>query len=126
MNDTAKSPVSSLAGSTDYALHALGWKSFQDLAISVAEECLRRPVQSFLPTADAGRDGAFVGKWEGDDPAAGESTIQCKFTCQPYRNLTLSQLTDEIEKARVLATRGLAVDYIILTNHPCLLYTSDA
>ena len=118
MSETVKSEMKSQAATADYPLHALGWKSFQDLAISVAEECLRRPVQSFLPTADAGRDGAFVGKWEGDDPAAGESTIQCKFTSQPYRNLTLSQLADELEKARALATKGLAVDYIILTNHP--------
>lgn len=98
-------------------LHLLGWKAFQDLAVAVAEECLRRPVQSFLPTRDAGRDGAFVGKWEGEDPAAGESTIQCKFTSKETQNLTLSLLDEEIAKARELARRGLAVDYIILTNH---------
>jgi hypothetical protein len=101
-----------------YPLHSLGWKSFQDLAIAIAEECLRRPVQSFLPGSDAGRDGAFIGKWEGDDPAAGESTIQCKFTSKQSQNLTLSLLGDELEKARALAEGGLAVDYIILTNHP--------
>ena len=102
----------------DYPLHLLGWKAFQDLCVSVAEECLRRPVQTFLPNNDAGRDGAFIGKWEGADPAAGESTIQCKFTSRPDANLTLSVLSDELEKARLLAARGLAADYIILTNHP--------
>jgi len=71
----------SLLGVVDnFPLHRLGWKSFQDLCVSVAEECLRRPVQTFLPTNDAGRDGAFVGRWDGSDPSAGESTIQCKFT----------------------------------------------
>lgn len=62
-----------LAVAGDYPLHKLGWKAFQDLCVGVAEECLRRPVQNFLPGNDAGRDGAFVGRWEGDDPAAGES-----------------------------------------------------
>ena len=107
-----------IIASDSYPLHLLGWKAFQDLCVSVAEECLRRPVQNFLPSRDAGRDGAFVGRWEGEDPASGESTIQCKFTSKPNVNLTLSQLTDELAKATVLATKGLASDYVILTNHP--------
>jgi hypothetical protein len=111
--------VPSILEATDnYPLHRLGWKSFQDLAVAVAEECLRRPVQSFLPTKDAGRDGAFVGRWEGEDPVAGESTIQCKFTSKIDENLTLSMLEGELSKAQALAIRGLANDYIILTNHP--------
>lgn len=119
MTPDAAIPSTILAATRgDYPLHLLGWKAFQDLCVSVAEECLRRPVQTFLPNNDAGRDGAFVGKWEGADPAAGESTIQCKFTSQPDSNLTLSMLSDELEKARFLARRGLATDYIILTNHP--------
>ncbi|MCO7216698.1 hypothetical protein [Halomonas sp. OfavH-34-E] len=106
-----------LAVASDYPLHKLGWKAFQDLCVGVAEECLRRPVQNFLPGNDAGRDGAFVGRWEGDDPAAGESTIQCKFTSKEGRNLSLSMLSDELAKAERLAKKGLAHDYIILTNH---------
>jgi hypothetical protein len=47
-----------------YPLHKLGWKAFQDLCAAVAEECLQRPVQTFLPTNDAGSDGAFVGTWD--------------------------------------------------------------
>lgn len=106
-----------LDAAKQYPLHVLGWKSFQDLCVAIAEECLRRPVQMFLPGNDAGRDGAFIGRWDSADPAAGESTIQCKFTSKRDANLTLSMLTDELEKARKLAERGLAVDYIILTNH---------
>ncbi|MGX9118900.1 nSTAND3 domain-containing NTPase [Mesorhizobium sp. BHbsci] len=106
-----------LAALAPYPLHLLGWKAFQDLCVSVAEECLRRPVQSFLPSNDAGRDGAFVGRWEGDDPAAGESTIQCKFTSRQSLNLTMSSLGEELPKAERLAKKGLAKDYIILTNH---------
>lgn len=101
----------------NYDLHTLGWKSFQDLCIAIAEECLKRPVQSFLPSNDAGRDGAFVGRWEGNGEG-GASTIQCKFTSLPHEHLTLSLLADELEKVGRLAAEGLAQDYIILTNHP--------
>ena len=107
-----------LANTGSYPLHLLGWKAFQDLSVSVAEECLRRPVQTFLPTNDAGRDGAFVGRWVEKGPAAGESTIQCKFTSQADEKLSLSMLSDEIGKAERLAKKGLANDYVIITNHP--------
>jgi hypothetical protein len=80
-----------------YDLHTLGWKSFQDLAIAVAEECLHRPIQTFLPSHDAGRDGAFLGLWDRDNPKSGTSTIQCKFTSLQHKLLTLSLLTDELD-----------------------------
>jgi hypothetical protein len=99
----------------EYELHRLGWKAFQDLCVALAEERLQRPVQTFLPTNDAGRDGAFLGRWEAAGGA--ESTIQCKFTSKKDSNLTLSMLSDEISKAGRLAKMGLADDYIILTNH---------
>jgi hypothetical protein len=118
MSDKDHVPASVSSITAGYPLHTLGWKSFQDLCVAIAEECLRRPVQSFLPNHDAGRDGAFVGRWAGDDPASGESTIQCKFTSRPNNNLSVSMLNDELDKAKVLAARGLAADYIILTNHP--------
>ncbi len=118
MLDEDLSAPTLLGAIAPFPLHLLGWKAFQDLCVGIAEECLRRPVQSFLPNSDAGRDGAFVGRWEGDDPAAGESTIQCKFTSKPTSNLTLSTLRDELQKASRLAKMGLANDYIILTNHP--------
>jgi hypothetical protein len=104
-----------MAASED-VLYRLGWKAFQDLCIALVEERLKRPVQTFLPTNDAGRDGAFLGVWEGD--GSKESTIQCKFTSKKDRNLTLSMLSDELPKAKRLAKNGLASDYIILTNHP--------
>ncbi len=108
---------------SDYALHRLGWKAFQDLCVALAEERIQRPVQTFLPTHDAGRDGAFLGSWdtpgsgESTIPGSGESTIQCKFTSKQGNNLTLSMLSDELPKAKRLAEKGLADDYIILTNH---------
>lgn len=102
--------------SVDFALDRLGWQSFQDLCVALAEERLNRPVQTFLPTSDAGRDGAFLGRWD-EGPNAGESTIQCKFTSKPNCNLTPSMMADELPKAKLLAEKGLADDYIILTNH---------
>lgn len=100
-----------------YPLHRLGWKAFQDLCVAVAEECLKRPVQTFLPTNDAGRDGAFVGSWDGDEPFSGSSTIQCKFTSKEGVNLSLSMLSEELDKAKALAANGLADDYVLMTNH---------
>jgi hypothetical protein len=79
---------------------------------------LHRAVQTFLPSNDAGRDGAFVGAWDGDASDAGSSTIQCKFTSLPHEHLTPSLLSDELSKVTALAERGLAKDYVILTNHP--------
>lgn len=106
-----------------YPLHRLGWKAFQDLCVAVAEEVLKRPVQTFLPIADAGRDGAFVGTWDSPDPRAGTSTIQCKFTSLPDNKLVLSTLKDELDKARRLAQSGMAKDYVILTNHTVTGYS---
>src|SRR5664279_2444888 len=99
----------------DFPLHRLGWKAFQDLCVALVEERLQRPVQTFIPTNDAGRDGAFRGQWDG--LGFGESTIQCKFTSKEEQTLTLSDLADEIGKAENLAKKNLATDYIILTNH---------
>jgi hypothetical protein len=101
----------------DYALHTLGWKAFQDLCVAVAAEVLERPVQVFLPSKDGGRDGAFVGTWAG---AANEpqfkSTIQCKFTSKADAALTASSVRSEIGKIARLAKRGLAEDYVLMTN----------
>jgi hypothetical protein len=98
-------------------LTSLGWKAFQDLCAAIASEVLNRPVQVFLPSMDGGRDGAFIGTWDGapDDPAE-KSTIQCKFTGKVDANLTLAQLQSELAKVPRLVKRGLAHDYIIMTN----------
>ncbi|MDB5586879.1 MAG: hypothetical protein JWP26_1849 [Devosia sp.] len=99
----------------DYDLSKLGWKAFQDLAAAVTAEVLKRPVQTFLGSNDGGRDAAFLGRWDATD-GSGRSTIQCKFLSKPGANLTLSDLKDELPKAKKLAAQGLADDYIVLTN----------
>ncbi|MGK9286254.1 hypothetical protein [Sinorhizobium meliloti] len=103
-------------GDVNYDLSKLGWKAFQDLAAAVAAEVLKRPVQTFLESNDGGRDGAFLGRWEGPDGTTVKSTIQCKFLGKPGANLVLSDLKDDVPKAEKLAATGLADDYIILTN----------
>jgi len=65
-----------------YDLHSLGWKSFQQLCLTIAREVLGQTVQSFLDTAAAGRDGAFAGSWkpQGGEAVQGRPVIQSKFT----------------------------------------------
>ena len=63
-----------------YDLHNLGWHSFQQLCLTIAREIFGQTVESFLDSADAGRDGAFTGTWR---PSQGEAlsgrfVIQCK------------------------------------------------
>lgn len=99
-----------------YDLTQLGWKAFQDLACAVTAEILKRPVQTFLGSNDGGRDGAFLGTWNGDGGETAKSTIQCKFIGKPGANLTLAALQEELPKATTLAKQGLAEDYVILTN----------
>ncbi|TCP80845.1 hypothetical protein C8J31_11487 [Rhizobium sp. PP-CC-2G-626] len=108
-----------------YDLSKLGWKAFQDLVAAVVAQVLKRPVQTFLGSNDGGRDGAFLGRWDGPDGTTEQSTIQCKFIEKHGANLVLSGLTDELAKAEKLAKAGLADDYLIFTNAG-VTGTSDA
>jgi hypothetical protein len=75
-------------------------------------------VQSFFDSHDGGRDGAFHGTWapKGAKSYQGAFTVQCKFTAKADRHLKLSDLKDELAKAKRLAARGLADNYFLLTN----------
>ena len=110
-------PAVPQASEVDFTLHTLGWKAFQDLAVAVASEVLERPIQTFLPSKDGGRDGAFWGTWPGapDVPDA-KSTIQCKFTGKAGSTLKLGDVSTELSKVASLAERGLAHDYVLMTN----------
>src|SRR5579871_5180539 len=110
--------MASQAGLVDYELHTLGWKSFQDLCSSITAEILGQTTQIFCDTNDGGRDGAFRGVWH---PTVGETyrgtfTVQCKFTAKHRHILRINDLNDELEKARRLASKGLADNYILMTN----------
>lgn len=113
-----KSASSVTAGRATYNLHTLGWASFQNLCGTILREVLGQTYQVFPDTADAGRDGAFHGKWEPQkgEELKGSFTVQCKFTAKAGAQLRASQMAEEIEKVRRLGHRGLAQNYILLTN----------
>ncbi len=113
-----RKPPTVQAGDVTYELHSLGWKSFQNLCVAIAGEVWGQVVQSFFDSRDGGRDGAFHGTWR---PQKGESfqgsfTAQCKFTAEAGKTLRPSDLDDDLAKARHLASRGLADNYILFTN----------
>lgn len=101
-----------------YNLHSLGWKGFQDLCTTITREILGQTVQLFFDSNDGGRDGAFQGTWRQRSGEAfrGSFTVQCKFTSSAIKNCTLTDLTDELEKARRLAAANLATNYFLMTN----------
>src|SRR5437762_11058239 len=75
-------------------------------------------IQVFFDSNDGGRDGAFQGNWK---PHSGEAfvgsfTVQCKFSSEPSKHCKLEDLSDELDKAKRLAERGLADNYILMTN----------
>jgi hypothetical protein len=102
----------------DYALHTLGWASFQDLCASVFEVVFNRPVNFYSKTHDGGRDGSFKGLIA--DPSTvsdkRDSTLQTKHVGRTEASLTLAQLKGELAKVRSLVEQGRAHSYAIMTN----------
>src|ERR1700691_1234759 len=84
----------------DFALHTLGWKAFQDLVGVICSDVLGQTFQQFLPSKDAGRDGAFCGTWKlsSKEALAGSFTAQCKFTNKPNVTLSPSDLKSEVSE----------------------------
>src|SRR5882672_3065037 len=101
-----------------YDLHNLGWNSFQQLCLTIAREILGQTVESFLDSHDGGRDGAFTGKWKamGQEDLTGSFVIQCKFTSKSNYVLQMSDLSDEVEKAKRLVAKDLCDSYLLMTN----------
>jgi len=101
-----------------FELHRLGWHSFQQLCLTVAREVLGQTVESFLDSSDGGRDGAFAGRWNptGSENLSGNFVIQCKFTSKNNYALRLSDLTDEVQKTKLLVEQGRCDCYVLLTN----------
>lgn len=101
-----------------YDLHLLGWHSFQQLCIAVASTVLGQTVETFLEGNDGGRDGGFRGTWSPQPNELYEGTfvLQCKFTSRRDHNLTLSDVTGELEKVRRLVAKGRCDVYVLMTN----------
>jgi len=75
-------------------------------------------VEAFLDSNDAGKDGAFAGKWKesGNDVISGNFVIQCKYSGKTNSTLTVSSLKEEYPKIERLVKAGRCECYIILTN----------
>lgn len=101
-----------------FDLHNLGWSSFQQLCLTITREILGQTVESFLDSADGGRDGAFAGTWRVSEQEhlSGRFVIQCKFTSRIGYVLKASDLSDEVEKAKRLVAQGLCDSYVLMTN----------
>jgi hypothetical protein len=102
----------------DFKLHTLGWKAFQDLSVTIMANIFGHDFQSFHDTHDGGRDGAFYGTWidKQNGKKSGSFTVQCKFTSAYNEGIKVSDLNDDIEKAKRLAAKGLANHYVLFTN----------
>ncbi|MFO0157642.1 MAG: restriction endonuclease, partial [bacterium] len=111
-------PPRAQASEVSYELHTLGWKAFQQLCVTVVSEVWGQHVQSFYDSRDGGRDGAFRGQWidSSGTTLSGSFTVQCKFSARPSALLRLSDLRDEVKKAAILASQGLADNYFLFTN----------
>ncbi|WXF91554.1 restriction endonuclease [Curtobacterium flaccumfaciens pv. flaccumfaciens] len=106
----------------DFDLHKLGWRAFEDLVGVIAREILGQTVQVFADGRDGGRDGAFEGNWVAAEAAewshlSGKLVIQCKFSKDSHKNLTVASLRDEFDKLKNLVSAGRCTSYIILTNY---------
>lgn len=107
------------ASEVTYELHSLGWKAFQNLCATLISEVWGQTIQTFFDSRDGGRDGAFHGTWKAKNGEifTGAFTAQCKFTAKADKLLKLSDLNDDIAKAKHLAAKGLADNYLLLTNN---------
>jgi hypothetical protein len=114
----ARARSTAQASEVTYELHTLGWKAFQGLCATICGEIWGQTIQTFFDSSDGGRDGAFNGMWrpQRGEAFAGSFTVQCKFTAKRDKQLALSDLHDELQKAARLAKRGLSDNYIVLTN----------
>src|SRR5450759_474979 len=102
-----------------FDLHKLGWKSFEDLVACIFRDLMGQTFQQFSDGPDGWRDGAFHGLWlpNGNESLTGTFTIQCKHTSKPENTLTFSVGKDELPKVSRLAEKGLADNYIFVTNY---------
>ncbi len=94
-------------------------RRFRIFVLTVLQEVLSQRVQRFFDSSDGGRDGAYHGNWKpiSSFDLTGTFTLQCKFTCKKDKHIKLSDLTEELEKAKKLADNGLCDHYILLVNH---------
>jgi hypothetical protein len=101
-----------------YDLCSLGWHAFQQLCLSITRQILGQTVEAFLDAGDAGQDGAFTGCWQqaGGTPISGRFVVQCKFTSNNNKRLTLADMDDEFAKIERIVAKARCDCYILMTN----------
>ncbi len=117
-NDHNSKTVLSVA-SSGYPLHLLGWRERFKTFVSLWQRnacavLFKRFYQTMTP------DETELLLVDGTEPILRLGNLQFSVNSprNPQRGLSVSMLSEELEKARILAAKGLATDYIILTNHP--------
>ena len=100
----------------DFNLEALGWKNFEDLALTIVRHQYEVPIRKFSAGPDGGRDGAAILVGQTDQPVPGRSiAIQCKHS-STRRSLTLASFKSELRKIKRLVSEGLSDIYFLITN----------
>lgn len=99
----------------DFALHTIGWKSFQDLSAHICEVVFDCSVQLYREANDGGQDATFFIPRNSDGPSF-NATVQCKHVSTASQRLNYSDFTDEIPKIKKLVSNNEAHRYIFITN----------
>ena len=105
---SAEGPWSTLA------LHTIGWKAFQDLCAQICQEVLNSPVETFSEASDAGQDAVLI--LLNKDRKTRIGSVQCKFTSNSQKRLSMSDLKTEMQKVDLLVMNGMAHTYVLMTN----------
>jgi hypothetical protein len=98
-----------------FDLEHLGWKNFQDLALTIAGHMYGLTVTEFSIGPDGGRDGTAFAFYESSD--WGEVVIQAKHTSSPDP-LRFYHIKDEVKKINDLVIDGQCGAYMFITNRP--------
>lgn len=103
--------------SVHFTLEELGWKSFQDLCLTIAERKYGLAVNSFSFGRDEGRDGSAIvtASTAAIGSPWGQVAIQCKHSSRATRAQP-SIINPELPKIDALVRVGHCDTYILYTN----------
>lgn len=101
----------------DFDLGGLGWKNFEDLALTICQHAYELKVTRYAAGRDQGRDGSgIVGdRVRGSIANWGEVVVQCKHTSNDER-LAKRHIADDLPKIKNLVDAGLCDTYLLFTN----------
>lgn len=101
------------ASAADFALHTLGWKAFQDLAVTACEDVFGQALEVYREAQDGGQDGAFARR----KADAGYSlVVQCKFSSIRNKSFKLSDIKSEEPVITSLLKQGGLDHYVVVTS----------